>query len=256
MQIRYYSSLDSEISEIIRRRDENLISEEILEYALSKINLSDKEAKRFEKIFKLSTEIYDQIQRKSGEKYTQHTLRITKKPLDLNFCNPMFTFLNYTHDILETLRDPVNKNKFPKSYETEFLSLLTSSETMDLELLTPIHSTEDKQRNVRKIFSALRFTPIQIPGITKIFDIHDNSYDQKAVKPEGVQKKLDQLSVGQDHITFYEFYYIFRNPSPFFNQYTGFPTNLKEILKELIEDSIRNIKGEKKTTLEEKILLE
>lgn len=251
MYSKYFLQVSSEQRKIIKYRENNLIAENVLNYILNQTYSPIQNPNKFKQVFEFSTEIYENITRKSGEKYTQHPLRILKKAFDLNFKNLQFCSILYAHDILELIRE--NPDKFSKKTEMKFRKIL-SYDITDLEILTP-QMNLDKPLQMEEILktSSKSLVPISIPVITKIFDVHDNSYDQAKFKPKGVPGKLQQVELALSYLENNTYIHHIQSPFGIFNPVLGFPNNLTAILIEILLDSKKKLKIENKK-LEYKII--
>ncbi len=239
MNSKYFPQLSSKKLKIIREREEKLIPKKVLNTILKQTYSPIQNKDKFVEIFDFSTNIYEQVSRKSGEKYTQHPLRILHKASKLGFSNFQLCSVLYAHDVFEIIRE--SPHIFSKQVEEDFKQIVAFN-NVNLEILTP-HVNLCKQLEMEEILKTLTFStvPVPVPIITKIFDIHDNSYDQLKYKPNGAPEKLIQVNLAINYLKENSFMHYIINPNGIYNPILGYPLDLTSILKELLLDSKKNL---------------
>lgn len=246
--------VSSEEIEIIKKRDQNLNSKKVLDHILDQKYLSDID--NFKKIYKLSTQVYDKIPlRFSGEKYTQHPLRMLKKSTELGFKNQTLSEIILAHDVLESLREYERYFSNPKLIEKRLQNLFLE-EYSHIEKLTPPRDGTPKDVQLENIlessspFSSISIyepikmkipviLPVPLCVIAKIFDIHDNCYDQRRFKPNGILTKTKQIEQVREYMQKNNIFNLLKNGPQ--NYFHGFPTNLIPILNKLLNNAEENL---------------
>ena len=252
----YFSHISSEELKIIQRRDYNLNPGEVLEYILNKGFLEDE--KRFIEIFWFSVDIYEKSSlRFSGEKYTQHPLRMLMKGTDLGFRNQTLAEIKIAHDVTEKLREESHHFSNPHKLENQIKKLF-SEHYHHVETITPPQDGTPKDKQLEEIlrtstsFSSVKidngYIKMKLPTIlsvplciiSKVYDIDDNGYDQRKYKPNGINAKLKQIKLIREYLQ-KEMLSFNMVAGSFQNHLHGFPPNLITILNALLDNAEYNL---------------